>query len=359
MDVPEEAEAVVIGEEEEEEDDGPPPGFQCIINRQPEKVEPEDDEDGGGDEDEDEDEDEEEGPPPGFDSVVPNPNKPSIPPPDMGMSTQHDGDEEEEEEEEEDEDGPPPGWEFSNLVNTLPDPVPNEADVKMESNEELDEGPPPGWEAVVPHQMPQPSTPPLQPSSTVSSDIEIGSKQTNTRISNEASPMVSQSISLQGHSSPAEPPIQKLSSADLTSVTKDDDKIMVDKKPRSMPQPASPLQQPIPTHRLVASGPAKSGSEKAQLVCGTCRKLCIYPRGTKWVQCPGCQEVNFVLEAHDVGQIKCGGCNVLLMYPHGAPAVQCSSCRTVTEIGAHNRRPPLSIQIQQAQRRHRVMTRAR
>ncbi|KAL0310647.1 UNVERIFIED_CONTAM: hypothetical protein Sangu_2359400 [Sesamum angustifolium] len=51
---------------------------------------------------------------------------------------------------------------------------------------------------------------------------------------------------------------------------------------------------------------------------------------------------------HDVGQVKCGGCSVLLMYPHGAPAVQCTTCHFVTEIGAHNRRPPLSVQQAQA-----------
>lgn len=39
-------------------------------------------------------------------------------------------------------------------------------------------------------------------------------------------------------------------------------------------------------------------SEKAQLVCGTCRKLCLYPRGAKWIRCPGCQEVNFSLEGN-------------------------------------------------------------
>ncbi|RYR65647.1 protein LOL2 [Arachis duranensis] len=45
-----------------------------------------------------------------------------------------------------------------------------------------------------------------------------------------------------------------------------------------------------------------------------------------------------------VGQVKCGGCAVLLMYPYGAPQVRCSSCRFVTEIGAHNKRPPWSEQ---------------
>ena len=47
--------------------------------------------------------------------------------------------------------------------------TPDISDVKEESNEDLDEGPPPGWESVLPCQMPQPQTPPLQPPSTVSS----------------------------------------------------------------------------------------------------------------------------------------------------------------------------------------------
>lgn len=42
------------------------------------------------------------------------------------------------------------------------------SDIKEEGNEDLDEGPPPGWESVLPCQMPQPHTPPLQPPSTVS-----------------------------------------------------------------------------------------------------------------------------------------------------------------------------------------------
>ncbi|WVZ23144.1 hypothetical protein V8G54_001688 [Vigna mungo] len=45
-----------------------------------------------------------------------------------------------------------------------------------------------------------------------------------------------------------------------------------------------------------------------------------------------------------VGQVECGSCAVLLMYPFGASHVKCSSCQYVTEIGAHNERPPWSIQ---------------
>ncbi|KAL5772436.1 hypothetical protein ACOSP7_012036 [Xanthoceras sorbifolium] len=84
--------------------------------------------------------------------------------------------------------------------------------------------------------------------------------------------------------------------------------------------------------------------EMAQMVCGSCRRLLTYPRGSRHVKCSCCQTVNFVLEAHQVGQVKCGGCTVLLMYPYGASSVRCSTCRFVTEIGDHNRRPPWSVQ---------------
>ncbi|KAF8409273.1 hypothetical protein HHK36_005347 [Tetracentron sinense] len=102
-----------------------------------------------------------------------------------------------------------------------------------------------------------------------------------------------------------------------------------------------------------------------QMVCGSCHRLLSYPQGARHVQCSCCQTVNFVLEgslysftptdaqsmlfnnqssSHQVGHVKCGSCSVLLMYPYGAPSVRCSSCRFVTEIGVHNRRPPLSVQ---------------
>ncbi|KAH7546015.1 hypothetical protein FEM48_Zijuj01G0156000 [Ziziphus jujuba var. spinosa] len=87
-----------------------------------------------------------------------------------------------------------------------------------------------------------------------------------------------------------------------------------------------------------------SDAEIAQMVCGACRRLLKYPRGARNVQCSCCQTVNFVLEAYEIGQVKCGSCAVLLMYQYGASSVRCSSCCFVTEIGAHNRRPPWSVQ---------------
>ncbi|GFP96337.1 protein lol2 [Phtheirospermum japonicum] len=283
------------------DDDGPPPGFQLIINPQPLLAAANDDED------------EDEGPPPGFDSVASKPSPSLI---SYGSAKNesdgfHDIAKSSKQDDANDADnvGPPPGWEFNSLANALPKPTSNATDLKTESNEEeLDEGPPPGWETVLPHQMPPPRTPPLRSSSPVSSNTGNKGNEKKVRI----------------------------------------------KRPTFSNQPAASPQQLLPANPRPL--PQSLSSEKAQLVCGKCRKLCLYPRGSKWVQCPGCQEVNFVLEAHELGQVKCGRCAVLLMYPHGAPAVQCTSCHFVTEIAAHNRRPPLSVQ--QAQRRGHTVVRA-
>ncbi|XP_078169073.1 uncharacterized protein LOC144563470 [Carex rostrata] len=85
-------------------------------------------------------------------------------------------------------------------------------------------------------------------------------------------------------------------------------------------------------------------SGMGQMVCGSCHELIYYPRGALHVLCTCCQIINLVLEACQVGNITCGQCSMLLMYPFGAPSVRCSCCRYVTEIGAHNMRPPLTIQ---------------
>ncbi|XP_073027734.1 uncharacterized protein [Primulina eburnea] len=177
------------------------------------------------------DEEEDEGPPPGFHYTAPKPS-PAL----------HSSDEDSKQQDaEDDDDGPPPGWEFFPMENALPKLPSNSSvfsDANVESNAELNEGenesdgdndgPPPGWEKVLHHQMPPSYTPPSQPSQSVSSEAW-----------NEEE-------------------------------TKDADK-------RSTSVPAASPKQYVPT-------------EKAQLVCGTCRKLLLYPRGEKWVQCPGCLE---------------------------------------------------------------------
>ncbi|KAJ4834614.1 hypothetical protein Tsubulata_047809 [Turnera subulata] len=93
--------------------------------------------------------------------------------------------------------------------------------------------------------------------------------------------------------------------------------------------PAPPSNHPLPPN----PPPPSVAAEMAQMVCGSCRRLLTYPKGTRHVQCSCCQTVNFVLEEREVGLVNCGSCTVLLMYPHGASSVRCSSCRFVTEIG--------------------------
>ncbi|KFK28743.1 hypothetical protein AALP_AA7G041300 [Arabis alpina] len=94
-----------------------------------------------------------------------------------------------------------------------------------------------------------------------------------------------------------------------------------------------------PTTTTTAARP-----EMVQMVCGSCRSLLLYPRGSKHVKCSSCQSVNLVLEADQVGQVNCNNCKLLLMYPYGAPAVRCSSCNSVTDIRENNKRPPWSAQ---------------
>ncbi|XP_073027733.1 uncharacterized protein [Primulina eburnea] len=318
-------------EEDDDDDDGPPPGFQCIVT--PQLCQAKKDE---------VDEEEDEGPPPGFHYTAPKPS-PAL----------HSSDEDSKQQDaEDDDDGPPPGWEFFPMENALPKLPSNSSvfsDANVESNAELNEGenesdgdndgPPPGWEKVLHHQMPPSYTPPSQPSQSVSSDNEMESKQETSKNNDELPRSESQltTLPLLGQSLPPTPQLQQLPpSASLAEAWNEEETKDADKRSTSVPA-ASPKQY-VPT-------------EKAQLVCGTCRKLLLYPRGEKWVQCPGCLEVNFVLEANEVGQVKCGNCAVLLMYPFGAPAVQCTSCSFVTEIGANNRRPPLSVQMAQRRRR--------
>ncbi|XWS18387.1 hypothetical protein CRYUN_Cryun32bG0039100 [Craigia yunnanensis] len=115
----------------------------------------------------------------------------------------------------------------------------------------------------------------------------------------------------------------------------------VDEEEEEGPPPGWQSIPPPPSQSPPQTQPS---SEMAQMVCGSCRQLLSYPRGTRQAKCSCCETVNFVLEAHQVGLVKCGSCAVLLMYPYGALSVKCSSCHFVTEIGAHNRRLPWSVQ---------------
>ncbi|XP_010912488.1 protein LOL5 [Elaeis guineensis] len=112
--------------------------------------------------------------------------------------------------------------------------------------------------------------------------------------------------------------------------------------PEAVPPGWENLGPPPPP--VSSAPPPPPSPEMGQMVCGSCRELLSYPRSAVYVQCPCCKTVNFVLEAHQVGNVKCGKCCMLLMYPYGAPSVRCSSCSFVTAIGAHNIRPPVSVQ---------------
>ncbi|XP_006286008.2 protein LOL2 [Capsella rubella] len=102
---------------------------------------------------------------------------------------------------------------------------------------------------------------------------------------------------------------------------------------------------PPPTAAAVNPNPTTAEiPEMAQMVCGSCRRLLSYLRGSKRVKCSCCHTLNLVLEANQVGQVNCNNCKVLLMYPYGAPAVRCSSCNSITDIRENNKRSPWSEQ---------------
>ncbi|KAK6917548.1 Zinc finger, LSD1-type, partial [Dillenia turbinata] len=217
-------------------------------------------------------------------------------------------------EDDDDDDGPPPGWESQSLILASSSSSPKldldfeKEQVELlgmelelgrkedeEDNDDNDDGPPPGWESNPITYPPSPSLSPHSPS-----------------------------IQTPVHSSPKTP--------DLPS-TQTIDSMEMDEKHVKDPKLDTP---PV----IVVFWTTEMG----QLVCGSCRQLLAYPKPSKHVKCSCCQTINFVLQAHEVGQVKCGNCEVLLMYPYGAPSVRCSSCHFVTEIGEHNKRPPLSVQ---------------
>ncbi|XP_073312062.1 uncharacterized protein [Primulina huaijiensis] len=143
-----------------------------------------------------------------------------------------------------------------------------------------------------------------------------------------------------GQSLPPTPQLQQLRlppSASLAAGSEEETKD-VDKRPTSVPA-ASPKQY-VPTEdtknmdKRLTSVPAASPKQYV-------------PSASH----PSTPNVGSSSSANEVGQVKCGNCTVLLMYPFEAPAVKCTSCSFVTEIGANNRRPPLSVQMAQRRRR--------
>ncbi|VFQ81656.1 unnamed protein product [Cuscuta campestris] len=243
-------------------------------------------------------------------------------------------------------DGPPrpPGWQLNPQQQRPPESTPLLVPQSAPSSNvqtvvtQDDDGPPPGWQLISSQQKP-----PLLPQSLAPSAIKDTEKKIKVGRNGETEQQLSTtdwSYTPELPSTPA-PPLRSsssLGSSDIEMASKHQSIKNEDKKLRTDKGPMQPLAPQLPPSVVPTS------SEVGQLVCGTCRQLLSYPRGSKWVQCSACRTVNLVLEAHEVGQVKCGGCTVLLMYPYGAPSVKCSSCHFTTRIGAHNRRPHLAAQ---------------
>ncbi|XP_027770864.1 uncharacterized protein LOC107008945 isoform X4 [Solanum pennellii] len=326
-----------LDDDDEEEDEGPPPGFDSLaVPSQNTNVVI--------------DEDDDEGPPPGWPSI---PQQHNLQTTDVEMGSK-------EHKSEDDEDGPPPGWNTVISQKKLPSSPPTleavTCDIEMEKKEEIikneDNGPPPIWQLTPKLPALQTSTPPSATQGASLEDVEMASSQ-DCDVEKEGHPLGSESVPMNGHSSPPTPPLQSSSSvasSEMEMGRKQEGTKNEEERPQSEKQPMSHLVQMKPIVPQASSHAATVSSEMGQMVCGGCRQLLSYSQGAKLVKCSCCQTVNLVLEAHEVGQVKCGGCAVLLMYPYGAPSVRCSSCRHMTKIGAHNRRPPQSVQ--QPRRRH-------
>ncbi|MCE0481527.1 hypothetical protein HAX54_039337 [Datura stramonium] len=356
--VPSQHTNVVIDEAKEDDDEGPPPGWPSIPQQHNQQLLQTTDVEMGRKEHESDNED---GPPPGWDTVIPQKILPSSPP--ATATAICDTEMEKKEEVAEDEDnGPPPGWQLTPQLQPLQTSAPPSgtqqtllADIEMEKKEVVDDkdnGPPPGCKFIPQPQSLQTSTSPSGTQQTLLADVEMESKQ-DCEVEKEGHPLESESIPVGGHSSPPIPPLQSSSSvasSEMEMGSKQEGTKNEEVRPQIEKQSMSHLRQMKPIVPQSSSHAATVSAEMGQMVCGSCRQLLSYPQGAKLVKCSCCQTVNLVLEAHDVGQVKCGGCAVLLMYPYGAPAVRCSTCRHMTKIGAHNRRPPQSVQ--QPRRRH-------
>ncbi|XP_047338610.1 cell surface glycoprotein 1-like [Impatiens glandulifera] len=296
------------------EEDGPPPGWESIPKSEEQQP-------SNNDVDNDVD-DEDQGPPPGWELNQ------------YHQEEKKEGDDEEEEEDSLD-DGPPPGWE------TMAKSESNE----MEEDDEdpLDDGPPPGWEPIL-HQSPSisaaitPRSPILEP--VLKQEVKSEDDDDDDDPVSDGPPPGWESVDPHRGLSVAtpSPPVRKQEG-------KGDDDIAPPSKWQSerIPFTKKHMAPPLPQSLSTPAAPS-SDSEMGQMVCGSCRQLLSHPLGERYVQCSCCLTVNFVLEEHQVGQVQCRSCSVLLMYPYGASSVRCSSCRCVTNIGAHNRRPLLSVQ---------------
>ncbi|XP_060191361.1 uncharacterized protein LOC132621203 isoform X2 [Lycium barbarum] len=358
----------------DDEDEGPPPGFDSLTlpsqhtnegpppgwphqHNQQQLLQTTDVE---MESKEHESEDDEDGPPPGWNTIIPQKNLPSSPPATAAVTCDTETEKKEEVVENED-NGPSLGWQLTPQLPPLQTSEPPSgtqdaplADTEMENKEDVaedeDNGPPPGWQ-LTPQQPLQTSTPPSRTQPALA-DIEMEKKEEVVEDEDNGPPpgwnLIAQPQPLQISTPPSGP--QQALLSEMETDSKQESTKNEEVRPQIEKQPMSHLRQMKPMVPQSSSHAATVSAEMGQMVCGSCRQLLSYPQGAKLVKCSCCRTINLVLEVHDVGQVKCGGCALLLMYPYGAPSVRCSSCRHMTKIGAHNRRPPLSMQ--QPRRRH-------
>ncbi|CAL4962665.1 unnamed protein product [Urochloa decumbens] len=200
---------------------------------------------------------------------------------------------------------------------------------------------------------------------------EIAPTSENPESSQQTSPCLAETIDPSAHASVTMPAIVKsdktsllLSPLQATDTNVESTTLQqwpLKSEERSLPQPeqhpsspsvkdttcspevAAPGYEDLDSsEELPPPPPLSMKFEMGQMVCGCCRQLLAYPRGSVHVQCFGCWTINLVLEEHQVGKLYCGQCDTLLMYPFGAPAVKCAKCCFITEIRERNVRPRIS-----------------
>ncbi|CAL4948753.1 unnamed protein product [Urochloa decumbens] len=225
-----------------------------------------------------------------------------------------------------------------------------------------------GCKDPLPHLGPQASSAGVHAAPT---SPEIAPTSENPESSQHTSPCLAETIDSSAHASVTMPAIVKsdktsllLSPLQATDTNMESATLQqspLKSEERSLPQPEQHPSSPSvkdttcspevaapgyenldSSEELPPPPPLSMKFEMGQMVCGRCRQLLAYPRGSVHVQCFGCWTINLVLEEHQVGKVYCGQCDTLLMYPFGAPAVKCSSCCFITEIRERNVRPRIS-----------------
>ncbi|CAO2204003.1 unnamed protein product [Urochloa humidicola] len=224
-----------------------------------------------------------------------------------------------------------------------------------------------GCKDPLPHLEPQASSAAVHAAPT---SPEIAPASENPESSQQTSPCLAETIDPSTHASVTMPvivesdktslPLSPLQATDTNMESATLQQSPLKSEERSLPQPEQHPSSPSvkdttcspevaapgyenldSSEELPPPPPLSMKFEMGQMVCGCCRQLLAYPRGSVHVQCFACWTINLVLEEHQVGKVYCGQCDTLLMYPFGAPAVKCVNCCFITEIG-RNVRPRIS-----------------